>query len=151
MLNKVERDPCSRINPNWVYNAVSHLLVYLFEGTWSVSHCQESLPLTIPYKAYSWLTSSSNWTLLIRQEIGILAANQLYLLSKWFSLPKQEMCAQSTRANLNRAVRSLLSAKQAEGLKLQFGSDGALLWGWDSFLLLGLGMDLAQYGIISSL
>lgn len=39
------------------------------------------------------------------------------------------MCDQSTRANLNRAVRSLLSAKQAEGLKLQFGSVAALFWG----------------------
>jgi len=60
-----------------------------------------------------------------------LAANQLYLLPKWFSLslPKQETHVQRVRANLNRAARPLVSAEQAKGLKLQFGSAVAMLEG----------------------
>lgn len=152
-LKNIQRKPCSRTKSKVGLKAgVSHLVVYWFEETSYSCHCQKSLPLTMPCWEYLWLTSQSNGTLLIRQKTGILAANQLYLLSKWFSLslPKQETCVQRVRANLNWAVRPLVSAKQAKGLKLQFGSAVATLEGWDSFLLLDLGKDLARYRIISS-
>lgn len=152
-VRNVERKLCSRKKSKVGLRAgVSHLVVHWFEGTSCSHRWQKSLPLTIPYWDYPWLTSQSNWTLLIRQKIGILAANQLYLLPKWFSLslPEQEMRVQRVRAHLNWAVRPLVSAKRAKGLKLQFGSAVAALEGWDSFLLLGLGKDLAQYRIISS-
>lgn len=61
------------------------------------------------------------------------------------------MCVQRVRANLSWAVRPLVSTKQAKGLKLQFGSAVAALEARDSFLLLSLGKDLAQYWIISSI
>lgn len=39
------------------------------------------------------------------------------------------MCVQRVGANLNRAVRPLVSVEQAKGLKLQFGSGVAELEG----------------------
>lgn len=51
---------------------------------------------------------------------------------------------------LNQALRPVVSAKQAKGLKLQFGSTVTTLEGQDRFLLVCVGRDLAYYQIISS-
>lgn len=91
------------------------------------------------------LTSQSNRTLLIRHKISILAANQLHLLSKLFSqsLAEQEMCAQRDRADSEPGSEASVSAKQAKGLKLQFGSTDAMPEVRDHFLLVCVGKDLA--------
>lgn len=44
---------------------------------------------------------------------------------------------------LNQALRPVVSAKQAKGLKLQFGSTVATLEERDHFLLVSVGKDLA--------
>lgn len=129
---------------------VNHFVAYWLERNARSCHCQKSLPLMILHCNLS--TSQSNWTLLIRRKISILAANQLYLLSKLFSLSlvKQEMCAKRSRADSEPGSEASVSAKQAKGLKLPFGSTVATLEERDHFLLVCVGKDLAWYQIISS-